>query len=112
VAVEPFPRLELALAGADYRGSFPGSSRLVSINGTTLTWQAVAAVQQSGGAAVSVPSARVVADQSCLARSGHYLELSAVAALTGLRVLQAEKRLTVSHAVLIATSHGYKDVPA
>jgi threonine synthase len=112
VAVEPFPRLELALAGADYRGSFPGSSPLVSINGTTLTWQAVAAVRQSGGAAVSVPSASVVADQSRLARAGHYLELSAVAALTGLRVLLAEKRLTVSHAVLIATSHGYKEVPA
>ena len=111
VAVEPFPRLELALAGADYRSRFAGGSPLVSINGTTLTYQAVAAVQRSGGTAVSVNPQDVVADQHVLAKAGHYLELSAVAALTGLRILQARKLFTLRHAVLIATSHGYKEVP-
>jgi threonine synthase len=109
VAVEPFARLELALAGADYRGKFAGSSPLVSINGTTVAYQAVAAIQRSGGAAVSVNSQAVIADQHYLARAGHYLELSAVAALTGLRSLQASKPFAVRHAVLIATSHGYKE---
>ncbi|MDP1868987.1 MAG: pyridoxal-phosphate dependent enzyme [Bradyrhizobium sp.] len=109
VAVEPFPRIELALAGADYRGGFAGSSPLLSINGTTVTYQAIAAAQRSGGAAVSVNSGDVVADQRYLSKSGHYLELSAVAALTGLRVLLANKPFAVRHAVLIATSHGYKE---
>lgn len=111
VAVEPFPRLELALAGADYRGPFAGSSPLVSVNGTTVTYQAIAAIRRSDGTAVSVRSEDVIADQIYLARAGHYLELSAAAALTGLRTLQASKQFAMRHAVLIATSHGYKENP-
>ena len=74
VAVEPFPRLELALAGADYRGRFTGGSPLVSINGSTITYQAVAAVQRSGGTAVSVKPEDVIADQ----RSGQGRALSRI----------------------------------
>jgi threonine synthase len=111
VAVEPFPRLELVGAGADYRAAFAGSSPLVSINGTTVTYQAIAAIRRSDGTAVSVRSEDVIADQICLARAGHYLELSAAAALTGLRTLHARKQFAVRHAVLIATSHGYKENP-
>ncbi len=112
VAVEPFPRIELALAGADYRGNFAGKSPLLSINGTTVTYQAIAAVQRSDGTAVSVNSKDVIADQHYLAKAGHYLELSAVAALSGLRILQTRKSFSSRHAVLIATSHGYKENPA
>jgi len=112
VAVEPFPRLELALAGADYRGRFAGSSPLVSINGSTIAYQAVVAVQRSGGMAVSVKPDDVIADQHHLAKAGHYLELSAAAALTGLRILHARKTSDVRHAVLIGTSHGYKEAAA
>ena len=83
----------------------------MSINGTTITCQALAAIQRSGGTAVSVETADVIADQQYLARSGHYLELSAVAALTGLRILRAGKQLVPSRVVLIATSYGYKDSP-
>lgn len=108
VAVEPFPRIEEALAGADWRGAFAGSSPMVSINGTTLAYQALAAVERSSGTAVSVPAEQVLADQRALARAGFYLELSAAAALTGLKLACA--RLAVRHAVLIATSHGYKEV--
>jgi len=110
VAVDPFPRLELALAGADWRGAFPGASPMVSINGTTLAYQAVAAVQRSSGLAVSVASDQVLRDQQDLARAGFYLELSAAAALTGLRLACA--RNAIRNAVLIATSHGYKEVSA
>jgi threonine synthase len=109
VAVEPFPRLELALAGADYRGHFPGGSPLVSINGTTITAQALAAIERSGGAAVSVRADDVIADQRYLARAGHHLEQSAVAALSGLRRLQAGRPFALRRVVLIATSHGYKE---
>lgn len=108
IAVEPFPRVELALAGADWRGAFAGTSPMVSINGTTLAYQAVAAVQRSSGIAVSVRAELAVADQKLLARAGFYLELSAAASLSGLR--QAVKRVKANHAVLIATSHGYKEV--
>ncbi len=110
VAVEPFPRLELALAGTDWRGDFAGTSPMVSINGTTLTYQAVAAVERSSGIAVSAAADQVIADQRELARAGFYLELSAAASLTGLRLACA--RTTIRNAVLIATSHGYKEVAA
>ena len=46
-----------------------------------------------------------------LAKAGHYLELSAVAALTALRILHAKKSSELRHAVLIGTSHGYKETP-
>jgi threonine synthase len=110
VAVEPFQRLELALAGTDWRSQFPGASPMVSINGTTLAYQAVAAVERSSGIAVSAPADQAIADQRALARAGFYLELSAAASLTGLRLACA--RLKPRHAVLIATSHGYKEVSA
>jgi threonine synthase len=71
--------------------------------------QALVAVQRSGGTAVSVKAEDVITDQQYLARSGHYLELSAVAALTGLRVLKAGNQLVPRHVVLVATSHGYKE---
>jgi threonine synthase len=108
VAVEPFPRLERALSGADWRGEFPGASPMVSINGTTLTYQAVAAVQRSSGLAVSAISDQVLRDQQSLAHAGFYLELSAAASLTGLRL--AATKIAIKNAVLIATSHGYKEV--
>jgi threonine synthase len=108
VAVEPFPRLEFALAGADWRGEFSGTSPMVSINGSTLAYQAVAAVERSSGIAVSVNSEQVIDDQKQLARSGFYVELSAAAALTGLRQVCA--RIATRNAVLIATSHGYKEI--
>ena len=108
VAVEPFPRLELALAGTDWRGAFTGTSPMVSINGSTLAYQAVAAIERSCGLAVSVDPDRVIQDQQALARAGFYLELSAAASLTGLRL--ASTRIAIQNAVLIATSHGYKEV--
>ena len=92
VAVEPFPRLELALAGTDWRGAFAGTSPMVSINGSTLAYQAVAAIERSRGLAVSVDPDRVIQDQQALARAGFYLELSAAASLTGLRLASTQDR--------------------
>ena len=97
------------LAGADLRDRFPGSSPLSSIGGSTVTYQALTALRVSGGTAVSVQPEQVMADQAALARSGLYLEPSAAAALTGLRVLLARKPAAIRRVTLIATSHGYKE---
>lgn len=111
IAVEPFPRMERVLAGEDLHSQFPGKSALSSIGGATLTYQSWLAITQSGGTAVSVAEGDVLDDQQLLARHGHYLELSAVAALTGLRKLMASavKEHAIQRAVLIGTSHGYKE---
>lgn len=110
VAAEPFPRIERVLDGADYRDHFPGKNRLASIGGATVTWQAVAALTRSGGTAVAVGEADASADQGVLARNGCHLELSAAAALTALRRLRERgEGRRIRSAVLIATSHGYKE---
>ncbi|MBS7700410.1 MULTISPECIES: pyridoxal-phosphate dependent enzyme [unclassified Chelatococcus] len=111
VAVEPFPRLERVLAGQDVRSQFPGKTLLASIGGATVTYQSWLAVARSGGTAVSVAESDVLEDQQLLARHGHYLELSAAAALTGLRKLAASPDVgpRIRRAVLIGTSHGYKE---
>jgi len=106
-AVEPFPRISAVLAGADRRDRFPGSSALVSIGGDMVTYQVLAALDLCGGTAVAVAEADAIRDRRLLAERGLYLELSSAAGLTGLReqgaVLEGET------AVLIATSHGFKE---
>ncbi|MGI6854319.1 threonine synthase [Mesorhizobium sp. 1B3] len=109
IAVEPFPRLKEVLAGQDLRMHFPGKSLLVSIGGATVTYQSYLAVTESRGTAVSVPQDQALADQQTLARNGLYLELSAAASLTGLRQAIQRPGETIRSAVLIGTSHGYKE---
>jgi threonine synthase len=110
VAVEPFPRLELVLAGQDMRSHFPGKSLLSSIGGATVTYQSFLAVSQTEGTAISVDQDLALADQRALAGYGLHLELSAAASLTGLRRLLARPGKRIRNAVLIGTSHGYKDM--
>ncbi|CAH1655839.1 MULTISPECIES: pyridoxal-phosphate dependent enzyme [unclassified Chelatococcus] len=112
VAVEPFPRLELVLAGQDVRSQFSGKSLLASIGGGTVTYQSWRAIMHSRGTAISVAENDVLDDQRLLARHGHYLELSTAAALTGLRKLAASPEMApgIRRAVLIGTSHGYKEI--
>ncbi|SMH29552.1 threonine synthase [Mesorhizobium australicum] len=109
VAVEPFPRLEKVLAGQDLRSHYPGRSLLVSIGGATVTFQSWLAVTKTRGAAVSVAEELALADQRVLARHGLFLELSAAASLTGLRRLLQGGDQPPRSALLIATSHGYKE---
>jgi len=109
VAVEPFPRIEKVLSGADYRDHFEGRTRLSSIAGSTLTLQSVMAVRASGGTAVMTNDADVVTDQKRLGQNGYYLELSAAAAFTGLRKLLDNGQHRFRNPLLIATSHGYKN---
>lgn len=111
-AVEPFPRLTRVLAGSDPADLFPGVTKLTSIGGSTVTYQALCAIRSSGGGAVVVDERQVAADRLCLAENGCYAELSSAAALTGLRQLVSDRRLgDQANAVLIVTAHGYKDEP-
>jgi threonine synthase len=111
VAVEPIPRLSRVLAGGDYRISSEGEPHdMVSIGGTTSTYQSRAALLESKGAAVEVsnPSARKAHRE--LAKAGLYAELSAAASLAGLWSA-LERRLIQPNdsVVLLITSHGYKE---
>jgi len=111
-AVEPFPRITRVLGGEALNGSFPGTTRLASIGGSTVTYQAVEATRATGGGAVVVDDASVASDQVRLARHGCHAELSSAAALSGLELLLKEGRISSRDSVvLIATSNGYKDVP-
>lgn len=111
-AVEPFARLTAALDGGRVSRSFPGTTSLVSIGGSTVTYQAIQAIQQSAGGAVAVDERVVASDQQRLARHGCYAELSSASALTALTHLVRDGRISkADRVVLIATSNGYKDPP-
>src|SRR3546814_9506203 len=75
-AVEPFARISAVLGGETVTGSFPGTTKLTSIGGSTVTYQAIEAIRLSGGGAVIVVDEMVARDQLSLARPGSYAELS------------------------------------
>jgi len=113
ICVEPFERVSKVLAGEDYRKNFPGDYSLTgSIGGTTVTYQAYAAVKGSGGFAVAVPQGKVVEDIRQMARLGLYLEASSSVVCSAL-LEAAGKRIPDKHSVflLIATSGGFKNDP-
>ena len=111
-AVEPFPRISRVLGGESTTGSFPGVTRLTSIGGSTVTFQAVEAIRGSGGDAVVVDEGIVARDQVRLAQHGCYAELSSAASLTAAEwLLDAGIIARADRIVLIATSSGYKEQP-
>ena len=86
---------------------------MTSLGGSTVAFQALDALRMTGGSAVAVQEAEVVEDQRRLGRHGLYLELSSAVGMTGLRALMKRGVVqTEAHAVIVATSHGYKDEPA
>lgn len=112
IAVEPFPRIARTLAGEPISGSFPGTTALVSIGGSTVTRQAVTAIERTDGEAVAVDSRDAASDQRRLARHGCFVELSSASALTALRHLAGDATISSTDTVvLVATSNGYKDMP-
>ena len=111
-AVEPFPRLARVLAGEDYRQGFPGTTRLSSIGGDTVSYQALDAVRRSGGNALVVADEDAEAAILRLARLGFYCEsssASAVAALTAL--VKYNRPESIESVLLVLTSHGFKNAP-
>lgn len=111
-AIEPFPRISRVLGGEEFTGSFPGETALVSIGGSTVTYQAIEAIRASGGGVAVVDDESVVRDQLRLAQHGCYAELASAAILTGLGILLNDGRISRdASVVLIATSNGYKELP-
>lgn len=105
IAVDPFPRLSRVLHGEDYRANFAGSSAMASINGSTVTNQAVKALEQSGGVAVVVSDAGAVSSRQLLAQHGVDLELSSAAALAAIPAV-TNREGWPRKVVLIGTSRG------
>ena len=113
VAVEPLARLSRVLAGSDYRSRFEAKPHaMTSIGGATTTYQSVLALQASGGSAVEVSTTEARQAQRDLGRYGFYVELSSAAALAALYRLREGGQVGQSdRVVLVATSHGYKELP-
>lgn len=113
VAVEPIPRLERVLEGADYRNVFQGNSDLTpSIGGGTATYQSKLALENSGGFAVSPSPDTVVEDVYTMASHGLYLETSSATVHSCLKNAIAAGNIPEGANVLfISTSHGYKNDP-
>lgn len=109
IAAEPFPRLARVLEGADYREEFGGTTAQISIDGSTVTWQAVAALRASGGSAVPVDDGAARAAQARLAALGLHAELSAASALAALAVIAEGGGFAGRHAVIVLTGAGVRD---
>ncbi len=111
-AIEPFARISRVFGGAELTGSFPGETALVSIGGSTVTYQATEAIRASGGGVVVVDDEDVFRDQLRLAQHGCYTELSSAATLTALGILLKDGQVSRdAPVVLVATSNGYKEQP-
>ena len=113
VAIEPVARLSRVQGGEDYRQLFQEDAHaMTSIGGATVTYQSVAALRNWQGLAVEVTTQAAQAAQKSLAHNGFYVELSSAAALAGVQSLQQRGEVASSErVVLIATSHGYKELP-
>ncbi|MBS7703746.1 threonine synthase [Chelatococcus asaccharovorans] len=108
-AVEPFARIKRALEEGDYRNIYDGKSAMVSLGGSTVTFQAVDGIRKTGGSAIPVDEQDVLRDQEVLAQNGLYTELSSAAALTAARSIGLTGDAKSRTIVCIATSHGYKE---
>jgi threonine synthase len=112
VAVEPFPRLSAVLAGgARITDHFEGTTRQASTAGATATDQALRAVRDSGGTALTIDDPAAEAGQATLAaRHGLFLERCAAAPFAALRTLVESGWLQAgARVVLVATAAGQRD---
>ncbi|MGI2033816.1 threonine synthase [Rhizobium panacihumi] len=109
-AAEPFPRLSRVLEGEYYTGSFKGTSRLQSLGGDTVTYQAIAALAMSGGSVVAPTETETMAAQREFAMAGLFVESASAIVLSGLAGLRRSSVISEEASILlIATSHGYKE---
>ena len=107
-AVEPFSRITSVLAGADYRLEFDGVSTLTSIGGSTVTYQALAALTSTGGTVAIANQDQAYRDQKRLASVGLNFEVSSAAALSALRALRHSEAISANASVvLIGTARGF-----
>lgn len=112
IAVEPFERIERIQSLEDCARHYEGDSRKTpSIGGSTVTVQSLLALKNTGGFAVSVAQDQVETAVGIFGKSGLYLEGAAALAVCALEKLINEKRISKdSRVMIIATSHGYKNI--
>ncbi|WP_139488550.1 threonine synthase [Brevibacillus dissolubilis] len=110
VSVEPFARLSRVLdEGMKYTSEFPGSTTLFSIGGNCVAYQAVQALQESGGCAIEVDAEEAAGAIRRFARSGLFLESSSATVLPAVQRLSASGWIGAEDSVvMIGTSHGFK----
>ncbi|MBF4694659.1 threonine synthase [Fusibacter ferrireducens] len=114
ICVEPFERVTQVLKGADYRSRFQGNYALTgSIGGNTVTYQALKAVQESGGDAIATSQDDVIASVKAFSEAGVYLETSSAVTINALKLAISTHKLDKNSRVLmIATSNGFKNDPS
>jgi len=113
VAAEVYGSLGAALAdGADAVPDMPKTHATLagSIGATRSTFQALAALRASGGAARTVGDDALITWQGALAREGLYVEPSSAAPLEAIRQLRSERQIDAADSiVVVATAGGLKD---
>jgi threonine synthase len=109
VAVEPYARLAKVIAGSDYRKQYPGTTLQLSTAGSTVTFQALQAVQRSRGRVEVVADDEAMAARDTLARAGWSFELCTAAAYAAYRRSDCAALPKTSAAIVIATAHGSRD---
>jgi threonine synthase len=109
-AVEPFARLSRVLAGEPLQADYAGSTQQFSTAGSTVTFQQLKAVRESGGGAVAVGDDDARAGVAALAREGLWAELCAGAGLAAARRLRQQGHIEAdAHAMLVLTARGDRD---
>jgi threonine synthase len=111
IVVEPFPRLTAVLKGKDYTNSFHGQTALKSIAGSTVTYQAVAAIKESRGNAVIVSSKEAFIAQQQLMKKGMFLEPSSASVVSGYEKLKQNGLIDENDLIVtIGTSSGFVEI--
>lgn len=109
-AVEPFARLSRVLAGEALQGEFAGATEQFSIAGSTVTFQQLKAVRDSGGGAVVVRDAQARKGVVALAREGLWGELCTGATVAAVEQLTQFGCIEPSaHVMLLLTARGDRD---
>ncbi|EMA6342170.1 pyridoxal-phosphate dependent enzyme [Bacillus cytotoxicus] len=111
IAVEPFPRLTNVLNGVHYTEEFIGETRLKSLDGTTVTFQALKALQESNGLATVVTEEQAKQGQQFLLTKGIFLENSSATVIHAINQLKNQNLLKKEDIVIaMGTSSGFLEV--
>lgn len=109
-AVEPFARLSRVLAGESLQGEFTGATEQFSIAGSTVTFQQLKAVRDSGGGAIVVRDMQARKGVAALAREGLWGELCTGATVAAVEQLMQQGCIAPSASVmLLFTARGDRD---
>ncbi|MGX4667837.1 pyridoxal-phosphate dependent enzyme [Cerasibacillus sp. JNUCC 74] len=89
---------------------FDGTTELTSINGQTVTFQAIQAVKESNGSAIVVSDQEAQVAQKLASRRGIHLELSSAAAIAAAKKIDSSLNEEKGTIMAIATSSNFLPV--